>query len=381
MINQIRGYWAWLFYLATLSTSYVLTVSCSNVLIYGVSLLGICIIFTSIGTIYRGRVLSCTPFVLGYFVAIFLYQFTFGLINETERSWSYFISKSVVCLSLGVSIPSNLSFYKEKFLDYTSVLAAVFIFLGVLFFRVDFAGRYALGFGNPNGLGAVAAIACGSLIIFSNLPKNLRLICIIMCSVGVLMSGSRSAIGILVMSLLIKYGLKPRLLLTATFLLIAVLLISQILNVQSVGIERFYQTVSTMDLSSNRAEEREATMLMIQSSPLTGNGLYAQQSEAAKVISELGSHCGYLDILKMMGIPFGGGLIIYILFQTLTLFLHFVKSPYLYEKAHLFIIVSIIFAAFFEAYIWGVFQVTTTMLFISFSTLQSIYYNHDKNAK
>lgn len=125
-----------------------------------------------------------------------------------------------------------------------------------------------------------------------------------------------------------------------------------------------------MDFSSSREGERKATLIMIAESPILGNGFDVEQSEKAKAVSGLGSHNGYLDIMKMIGIPYSIFLFAFMAYYTCSVWRKFHKSACDYDRIHLFVIISVLIAANFESYLWGINQVVTTLLFTSFAVLQ-----------
>lgn len=125
-----------------------------------------------------------------------------------------------------------------------------------------------------------------------------------------------------------------------------------------------------MDFSSSREGERKATLIMIAESPILGNGFDVEQSEKAKAVSGLGSHNGYLDIMKMIGIPYSVFLFAFMAYYTCSVWRKFHKSACDYDRIHLFVIISVLIAANFESYLWGINQVVTTLLFTSFAVLQ-----------
>lgn len=370
MLNNITKYWALIFYFATLCCAYVAFSSIGHAAVYLSLCLGLLTIAANVSKIFSPNGLPKMPVLVIFIITLITYQFSFGLFHPTDKSWSYFISKLVVCLAIASTLCSHHQFYHRHFLEINAYITVILLLVGIFFFRTGFGGRLSLGFGNPNALGAVAATAAGTLLISNKLHKKFTFASFIVCTTAVLMSGSRVAVGMLFLAAIIKFGIKIRAIISLGLIFLTINMLHSVIAIDSVAIDRFSSSLQTMDFSSGREREREATILMIKESPITGNGLYAQQSERAKEISELGSHCGYLDIIKMMGVPLGGIIVVSLIFQGLKLFLKYINSVDSTRKQHLYVISSILVAACFEAYIWGVFQVTTTIFFISFASLQ-----------
>ena len=205
--------------------------------------------------------------------------------------------------------------------------------------------------------------------------KKIRYVTAIICLLGVLLSGSRSAMGIVVISLFIKYGLNYRLIGTVSLILFVIFIILPACDIHFIGISRFAEALQSNDFSSGREIERESTIYMIEESPWIGNGIYSQQSEEASRISSLGSHNAFLDFIKWFGVPIGCLWIGIMLYYIVRLYLFYRNSESSEERAHLFVVIGVLLAANYEAYIWGVNQMITSMFFLSFCLLQKKYYD------
>lgn len=173
------------------------------------------------------------------------------------------------------------------------------------------------------------------------------------------------------MTFVIKYGLNAKFLAVLLAGVLAWQIILPMAGISSTGLNRFTESVENMDFSSSREGERKATLIMIAESPILGNGFDVEQSEKAKAVSGLGSHNGYLDIMKMIGIPYSVFLFAFMAYYTCSVWRKFHKSACDYDRIHLFVIISVLIAANFESYLWGINQVVTTLLFTSFAVLQN----------
>ena len=269
----------------------------------------------------------------------------------------------------------NSKFYEKEFYPVIGLLTSIFLIFGYLTHNTIFAGRQTLGFWNPNSTGSISAICFGTIFIMKSMKLRVRYVVAAICLLGVLLSGSRSAMGIVIISLFIKYGFNYKLIGFSILMLFVVFVLLPAMDIQFIGISRFSDAIVSNDFTSGREIERESTKYMIRESPWFGNGIYSQQDEEASKISVLGSHNAFLDFLKWFGYPIGLFLISIILFYVLQLYTFFRNTNNLDIKAHLFVIVAVLLAANYEAYIWGVNQMITTMFFLSLSLLQKKYYD------
>lgn len=310
------------------------------------------------------------------FAAIYiLYQFSFGLIHINERTWTYLVSKIIIDFSIAICIYKNRDTVTSLIPMLFAFIIPVLILIGFAKYNVYINARCTMGFGNPNSLGSIGAITFGICLFCDKIRSSyLKYFLASICLFAVLMSGSRGALAIVLIALFFKFKLNLKNITVVILFIVGSVIVPPMLGYNPVGISRLVETTQQKDaFSAGRETERKASILMIKENPITGNGLYAQQSEEAKKISLLGSHNAYIDFLKMLGIPLGGLLIIYIFKKIMQLLKSFWKYPNKY-RMHLFIIVSGALAANFEAYIWGVNHYITTLFFISMCFLQQEYY-------
>ena len=268
-----------------------------------------------------------------------------------------------------ISISRNIDFYYKKFYLYLPILAVCLIGVGRFIGGIDIiTNRQTFGFGNSNAMCSIAATSAGCIFIQNEKLNKWHWIAIAICTYGVLMGGSRTSMVILIFGFLFKYGLKFKTL----FIILAMYLSFSVMNnvgLKFAGIDRLTNTIESGDYVDDRRYERKATIMMIEKNPITGNGLYSDNTGEAKKVSQLGSHNGYLDILKFMGLLFGGISIVALFIHTFKIIKEFYFSPNFYIRTHLFIVISVLAMAMFEAYIWGVNQMTTSFLFVSMAFL------------
>lgn len=368
-------YWLLLFIICNICAQYYLTSSISNYLFYFLQLWGVLLLIININFIRSKIVIKEFPIVYWFAVILFIYQFTFGFLFISEKTWTYLISKTLVNFSIIISLTWYTDFYEKKFYPTIAIITAILLVFGYFSHNIFYGGRQTLGFWNPNSTGSISAICFGVIFIMTTFNKKIRYVTAIICLLGVLLSGSRSAMGIVVISLFIKYGLNYRLIGIVSLILFVIFIILPACDIHFIGISRFAEALQSNDFSSGREIERESTIYMIKESPWIGNGIYSQQSEEASRISSLGSHNAFLDFIKWFGVPIGCLWIGIMLYYIVRLYLFYRNSESSEERAHLFVVIGVLFAANYEAYIWGVNQMITSMFFLSFCLLQKKYYD------
>lgn len=373
--EKLLKYWILLFFLANICSQYTALGPISGVMFYSMLALGIAVLFLQSDVLYNKVTVKRFPIVYWYALILVAYQFTFGLLFVSDKTWTYLISKILVDFAIVVSLTRSAAYYEKDFFPIVAKLITVLLVFGYLFNNTVHSGRQTLGFGNPNALGSISAMCFGVTLILKSKKPKVQYIIMGICLLGVLLSGSRASMGIIVISILLKYGLNYRLIGVGCIILVIVLWVLPAFDIQFTALTRFTEAVENKDISSGRETEREATMLMIRQSPWIGNGIYSGQSEEASKISQLGSHNGYLDYLKWFGYPLGLFWIGLLLFYAVRLFLRFRNTKSDEIRAHLFVVIATLLAANFEAYIWGVNQMITTLFFVSISFLQKKYYD------
>lgn len=325
------------------------------------------------------------PFFIQMIVIYTVYQFTFGLFYSNDRSWTYYIAKVTSTLALMISIYLYPDFNLKKLPVIFAYIVTGLTFVGHIFFNWVSSGRQALGFVNPNSMGALAALSFGILFYYvpnlSGRKRKFIVLCILLLLISTLESGSRTAMAILIISLFVKYGFKLKLIVVSALGALVILFVIPQMGINISAVERFKTTVESGNISEGRENEREAAIFMIKENPITGSGLYATQSEESLKISQYGSHNGYLDFIKMLGIPLGGLLIILMLYYSIKYSVKLWNVQNWAAKSYLFIVVSILIATMNEGYLWGVNQPVSTMFFIALGNMAMTSYRVDEDGE
>ena len=372
MAQKLMHYWAFMYFLGNIFAQFLLFAPIAATYFNVMVAIGVILLVANMDKLHFSGMLKAHNFIYIYTLLMIVYQFTFGWSNINDRTWPYLAAKVVSDFMFVISVSSFPSFYEKKFYLYMAIMTAVLIVIGRFTGEINtVTGRQTFGFGNENSLSAIAAVSAACMFIQVPKLKKWHWGVLGICLYGLFMGGSRTATAALLIGLIFKYGLKPK----TVSVIIAVsisLMIVDYFNIKLPGISRVMESVENADFDSGRDAERKASLLMIRENPLTGNGLYAQQSEEAMKISELGSHNGYIDIIKFMGFGFGSVILISLFLYLKKIYSYFNKSPNLNLRSHLYAVFMVCAMAMYEAYIWGVNQMITTCMFISMSLLGSM---------
>lgn len=313
---------------------------------------------------------ACKPLYLiaGVYV---LYEFTLGYPTISSDTLLYVLSKVVVMAIVIAGVTSNFSFYFSK----SSRLFA-FIITGVIIYSILSGGsaelgsdqRMELGFTNSNTTSMMGTIALAQFLFFYKRRPWYVWASMLICLIGILGGGSRNAILMAVVILVVRYGLTLRIVLVSLAMAFTVFYVLPRMGIKTVGVERMENTIEGKE-GSNREVEREAAKIMIAQKPISGWGYRAQNVGKAAKLSVLGSHSGYLDHIKFMGYPFALLLFAAIWFYTLHYFRKLYPIRHAAVRFHISILLSLIVAAFFEAVWVGVHEIENTLFYMSMGIL------------
>jgi O-antigen ligase len=188
------------------------------------------------------------------------------------------------------------------------------------------------------------------------------------CLYGVIASGSRVSMATVLIALFMKFGLNYRSIGIISLCAVAFIALSYS-NIEIASFNRLYDTVESGDFVDSRKDVRLATLMMIEENPIIGNGLYAKNTGEAAEISEMGSHNGYLDLMKMIGIPLTIILVFYLIKDLSKIIKRYLFDYDMLKRSYFFVVVTVPLASFFEGYMWGINQLTTTLFFIVLATI------------
>lgn len=371
---KLTQFWAFLYLLGNIFAQYGLLGFLAQPTFYFLIVTGAVLLLMNFRVLSVPHMFRSHYFIYLFSFTLILYQFTLGLPYSNAKAITYLVAKVVCDFMFVVSITQHAEFYEKKFYLYLPVLAACLIGLGRFTGGIDpVTNRQTFGFGNANAMCSIAALSAGCIFIQHERLKKWHWAVIALCVYGVLMGGSRTSMVILIFGFLFKHGLRLK---TLVVMLVLYLSFSMLdtMGLQFTGIERLTNTIESGDYVDDRKHEREATIMMIEKNPITGNGLYAENTGEAKKVSELGSHNGYLDILKFMGVLLGGWVILVMLMYAIRTVWEFYASHNLCVRTHLYVVLSVLAMAMYDAYIWGVNQMTTSFFFVSLAFLGHMHW-------
>ena len=370
-MSFLQKYMLLLFLLVNLTAEYWLLMSVSKVFFYIILALSIPVL------LFKSRVLNTTsikvcPHLYWMGGIYLLYQFTLGIDTLSKDTILYLIGKLVTFCIIIVCVKSNFEFYFKKTIQYFTYIIFALLVLGWLFNRYDYGGHISYGFVNRNAGAAMVAIAFAGFLFGTDELKRKDWFFIIICFIAVLYAGSRNCLAMCILFMLVRFGFSAKLVSVFGLLAFALLVVFPEIGIEVTAFERLADTVSGK-LGTDRENQRDAALWMIETKPITGWGFGAQMQGHAAELSILGSHNGYLDHLIYMGLPFGG-MWIFVLFlgAIKRLRLYFLKNRIV--NYHIAVMVSILFAANQEAFLIGVNQITTNLFFVSFTVLGAYIY-------
>lgn len=367
-MNIISKYALLVLLIANLLSQSVVLSWLSDFLFYGI--LGVSVLNLPLGIKRISiRNIKATSFLWFFVGVLFVYQITLGLHYIEWESISYLSAKVMVSIIIFWAITSNYEFYLKKMIPFLSIVIAVMIVLGYIFWNESFGGRSTCGFGNFNSTGSISLIGTIGFLFFRLKPSFLRYAGFVVCLFGLIISGSRTAIGVCIIALFLKFRFSVKSLILIGACAIAASYLLPSLGFETSGIERVSKVIEEGDFVSSRGDVREATELMISQRPIQGWGLNTVVQGEARKISPMGSHNGYLDMARFIGIPFSIVLLIgtlVILFKIRSV----VKSQNNRVMGLCAIVICTFAAAFYEAYIIGVNHILTNLMFLSVAMLQ-----------
>lgn len=377
-MDKIIKIWPLIFLIGNIGEQTFMFMHYASIIFYGMLALSIPLLLLNKDVITSSDCISSFRFMYIFISILLIYQFTFGLIVYNDRSWVYLLSKTISTAIIIISCYLCPEFNTKTLLIVFTYIIVAFTLIGHFVFNISYNNRATLGFLNPNSMGMLAALAFGILLIVFNFESRHRWInvfCMIELLISVLQSGSRNALGIIILAFLFRFGCNLKYLLGIAISFIILISVANELGFETSAFDRFVNTIENKDISEGRENERKAAFVMIKENPITGSGLYATQSEESLKISQYGSHNGYLDFIKMLGIPLGVVLIVCLIYYSLrSIYLcRYISDHFVW--ANCFIVLSVCIASVNEAYMWGVNQPVTTLFFIALATIESKAYN------
>lgn len=306
-----------------------------------------------------------------------IYAFGVGVEYTDQKAVLYLMAKLSTFSIIITSLTYNEKFYHEKAIWYLIIVMGFFLVYGMLTGAHvnEASGRMLAGYTNENTAGAMGALLVGMLLYYMRNRKwsKWTYLLIGIGFYGVLAGGSRAGFLMLFLLIFLCYGINFK---TAGFIVALFLtgvFILPSIGINTVGLERLYNTY-TGEEGTNRDLEREAAMWMIIQKPWTGWGFEAQNQGYALQLTELGSHNGYLETFKMIGVPLG------ILWFVTVIITSFSYVRYLISKHNgtdLFIalVIMLFVKSMYEGLFVGVHEYATNLFFFALAMVSLQLYN------
>ena len=297
------------------------------------------------------------------------YQFTLGYGNLDVQRIIYLFARVTTFIIIIISVTHDLNFNTYKVPLYMSLVILFVLLTGALETNdLNSGDRIKMGFGNVNLTGSLSAICLSGVMFFWNRRQRVLYIMYAILSLyALLASGSRNGILYLAIMMFVWTKLSVKRILYALIIVLTILLSINLLSIKLSGVERIIATVEGSE-GTSRDTERLATMMMIAEKPITGWGFEAENEGAAAMVSELGSHNGYLEQIKFMGYPFAILWFMALLCGIIPL-LKYIRSDNNALRYHLAIVLSTLATACFEGWFTGVHQINTNIFYYSLAIL------------
>ena len=363
-----REYLFFVFLVVNLIAENLLFVSISKLLFYIILSVAVPLIILNYNTLIKGLVIC--PYFLFWILIYITYQFTVGFKYISIDNINFLLAKITTFCLLVVCVTKNYNFYFYKIFKPLGYIIIFLILIGWM--RTNSLGVVTFGFSNRNAACAIGVIGFVCFLFNNIIPNKIDILCLFICALCILIGGSRNSLAMLVIILLIRYNISLKMIYRFICILFMLFAMIHLTNIQLLAIDRTIKTFQGT-ISLDREIARKAALWMISQHPWDGNGFKFDNNGIASDLTMLGSHNGYIDIVESMGYGFGGAWLITLAVGIISI-MSLLGNYDLNIKAHLAIIISVLFAANQEAFLPGVNQIVTNMFFLSFYIL-NVYIN------
>lgn len=368
-----------LFLIANATAEYVSLMFVSKYLFYAVLALSIPIIISK-NVFAKSIRIQCPQIYIMmaiYLIAQFLLQP--DMINS--HTLTYTIGKVVTFCILMFCVNHNFEYYFKQTIRPLSYLILGLLLVGWLINKggIGVDDYITFGFANRNAACTLGSIGFAGFLFTSKKYSFKEYMFMSFLLITILIGGSRNALAMCLLFIIIKYGLSEKLVFASLFCIFLIVYVLPEFGLEAVALDRLEGTLSGT-VSLDREDQREAAQWMIMQRPWTGWGYNHENIGYALALTEYGAHNGYLTTMKNLGIPLGIMLLVTILWTSLKN-LRLYKLHNMEINYHLAVVVSILLAANFEDFLVGVNQITTNIFFLSFVVLNIYRYRYGYNNK
>ena len=362
-----------LFLIANMTSEYRLLAPASKVLFYTVLVLSIPIVLSKGFGKSRKMFSQLMALIFIYLVA----QFVFQTDLWTQENILYTISKCVVFSIMMICISSDFDYYFRQTMNLFPFVILGLVAAGWVINRVDPLGMISFGFVNRNVACTLATVGFAGFMFRNEMPTKKDMLCLFFLFATILYGGSRNALAMCVLILMVRYGLSFKMVLAGGVLMVLMIFVLPAIGLEITAFERLLGTLDGT-VAMDREEVREGALRMIAARPWTGWGYH--YANLGSVDLAMNAHNGYLTTIENLGWPCG-------LFLLANIILGSLKRLKLYRlhnrtiNYHLAIVVSTLFGANQEDYLVGVNQCTTNLFFLSFAVLGVCLYYSKRNLR
>lgn len=353
---------------ANLTSQYKPLVFLSEQLFYISLAIGLLCVFINIPDLLNQKKRNAIPLLFSLITIYSLYHFTIGIQYWNGDSWNYYLARVVTLLITFFGVTSNYKFYFEDLMFWLSIVIAACLVYGTIIDGTAAQGRYYLAFGNPNSTSAISTVGFAGFLYCKNRPKYVWIMGAIICLWGVTAGGSRTMSVLCILAMILRFKFSLKTIVIFFFASIILVRILPLLGLETIAIDRLVDVFENKNFVGSREDVRQATMMMIDMRPIEGWGFKSGIVGEAAEISVMGSHNGYLDIIKAMGYPFAI-LIFVVIFLNLFRIRKYVFSKDPIILYHCFIIIAVLLGAMYESMLHGVNYILNTLFYTSFSLL------------
>ncbi|BDY13540.1 O-antigen ligase family protein [Hydrogenimonas cancrithermarum] len=351
-------------------------------------IIGLSLIYTFV-LLLKNRSFFFNKSFLLVLIIIAIYACYWILFDHSFFGIQYLFSKIAIFGMIMATIYFNYDYVEKRYPIIMLVISTLILVVGVLT-NHDFGTRYSGPFDNTNSLGFLAVLAF-SIALFYLKPGLKKTSLLIFFIALVLMSGSRNALGGLVLAYLLKDGFSYKKIAVIFMALVMMLGINKITSSYgfTTGIDRLVSTSKKNDLLAGRDLEFKLGLLSIKEKPIEGHGLdhYAHLSDNIVMRSGIlrvdnafaaNPHNSFLGNFIQLGVPFG-------MLLLLTLVYYIGKSIFFKPRNDLFLIMLLypFLSGLFESHLFGIngYEGTTFWFALLFYQIYMTKYKKERSSQ
>ena len=291
---------------------------------------------------------------------IIIYILYWLLFDHSLFGLQYIVLKVSIFGMIAASLYYNFDYVEKKYPIYMLIVSGIVLVIGLLM-NHEFGNRYTGPFDNSNSLGFLSALAFTIALFYLKPGSKKNLLLLFFISL-VFMSGSRSAVGGVLLAYLLKGGVSTRKIITILTAAILLIGVNKVVTSHgfTTGIDRLISSSKKNDLLAGRDVEFALGLKSIEESPLEGHGLdhYAHLSDRIVMLSgvlrhdasfALNPHNSFIGLFIQLGIPFG--------VIVLLLLIFYVGKSILFKPRNGLFLVMMLYpflSGFFESHLFGV---------------------------